>query len=294
MNQRLVSIGMCGAAVLATAVFAAPVATAAAKLEVKPTKPFEGDAVLVTVRGMKTRPAGSALGKDLLFYGTVGGAWQAVFAVPLEDAPPKLDVVVQQSDLRTTLEVRPRAAIEDEVKVDPMYAEPPADKIKQTEEDNQAVVRALKNVGPPQFKSRFGKAGLGRITSAFGGWRTFNGSHRSRHLGFDLAARKGAAVKSINAGTVTLVADTFLMGKVVVIDHGGGIGSTFFHLRDVAVAQGDKVRRGQRIGGAGDGGRTNGSHLHLGLWVAGGFVDPAAFARLPLLTPRPADSKAAN
>lgn len=71
--------------------------------------------------------------------------------------------------------------------------------------------------------------------------------------------------------------DTFLAGKVIVVAHNAGIASAYFHLQDAAVKEGDLVERGQAIGKAGKTGRATGPHLHLGVRVTGGWVDPASF-----------------
>ncbi len=262
-------------------------AAAAPKLVVTPSKPMAGAPVLVTVRGAKNRPSGSALGKELEFY-PVRGGWQALFAVPLDDPPPKLDVVIRDLELKDTLEVQPRDSKDEEVEVDPAFAVPPNEKAQQISDENRAVIEAVQSDEPPKFRGRFVKPGGGKVTSRFGEWRTFNGhpETKSRHLGLDYGAPKGAAVKAINAGNVTLVSDTYLMGQVVVIDHGGGIGSAYFHLDNIRVKLGDEVKRGQRIGAAGTGGRTTGPHIHLSVWVREAFVDPAGFLGLPLLPAR--------
>ena len=94
---------------------------------------------------------------------------------------------------------------------------------------------------------------------------------------------------AINTGTVVLVRDGFLTGNSVVIAHGGGISSAYYHLSETLVAEGDKVERGARIGKVGQTGRATGPHLHLSVRVPGGFVDPSTFMRLKLTpaTPKP-------
>lgn len=286
-TPRLRSHLIPGAAVVAVLVLSGVCLAAAPAVKVAPTKARAGEAVLVTVGKTAARPDGSALGKPLQFFRTARG-WQAVFAIPLKSPPSTLDVVVQGKgvDEKVSVPVGTRDDEEDNVEVNEVYAAPPADKMAMVDADNDAVIKALQNDGPPRFKSTFGKAGRGKVTSVFGTWRMFNDQYRSRHLGVDLAATRGAPVMAVNAGKVTLVRDTFLMGKVVVVEHGAGLASAYFHLDSAKVAEGDEVRRGQRLGGAGDGGRTTGPHIHLGLWAQGGFVDPTAFARLPLQAPR--------
>ena len=62
-----------------------------------------------------------------------------------------------------------------------------------------------------------------------------------------------------------MVANFYLAGKAVYIDHGQGLVTAYFHLSRAEVAAGDTVRSGQRIGAVGQSGRVTGPHLH---WVA--------------------------
>jgi peptidase M23-like protein len=104
-----------------------------------------------------------------------------------------------------------------------------------------------------------------RITSPFGTARVFNGEVQSRHLGTDFAGAIGAPVYSAGRGVVALVADFYLAGRVIYLDHGGGLVTAYFHLSRVYVKKGDSVSVGQRIGAVGKSGRVTGPHLH---WVA--------------------------
>ncbi len=103
------------------------------------------------------------------------------------------------------------------------------------------------------------------ISSTFGTGRTFNGAVTSRHLGVDFRGGVGAPVEAANAGVVALVDRFFLGGRVIYIDHGGGLVTAYLHLSKVLVAPGDTVARGQRIGLVGATGRVTGPHLH---WAA--------------------------
>jgi murein DD-endopeptidase MepM/ murein hydrolase activator NlpD len=80
---------------------------------------------------------------------------------------------------------------------------------------------------------------------------------------------------------VALVADFYLAGQAVYLDHGDGLVTGYFHLSRVAAAQGDTVAAGQVIGEVGRSGRVTGPHLH---WIAryGTItVDPMSLVRLP-------------
>jgi murein DD-endopeptidase MepM/ murein hydrolase activator NlpD len=60
----------------------------------------------------------------------------------------------------------------------------------------------------------------------------------------------------------------------VVIDHGGGIQSMYFHLDQINVKKEESVARGQVLGLVGSSGRATGPHLHFGVRVNGARVDP--------------------
>ena len=122
--------------------------------------------------------------------------------------------------------------------------------------------------------------------------RIFNGVLRSHHLGLDLAARQGAPIKVANDGVVVLVRDCFLAGNVVVVSHGAGIASSYFHLSETRVKEGDPVERGAVIGRTGSSGRATGPHVHVSIWALNDFVDPATFFRLGFV-PRPEPEGAA-
>src|SRR6185503_3201717 len=156
---------------------------------------------------------------------------------------------------------------------------------REIDTDNAAVIAALRNNDPPMFKGRF-RAPPGKKSSAFGNWRRFNQSeHRSRHLGLDVVARKGAPIRSVARGKVALVRSGILMGGTVVVVHGAGLATCYFHVSDFAVKTGEMVEAGQVLGKVGLTGRTTGPHIHVGIWARGGFVDPAALFRLPIAAP---------
>jgi murein DD-endopeptidase MepM/ murein hydrolase activator NlpD len=262
------------------------------RLDVAPKAPRPGDPVLVTVRGVDKAPKGTG-GKIPLVFFAVREGWQAIFGVPVEDAPAELKIVVTEPALSQTIVLAERRWAEEQVTIDPELAEPTADKRKIIDADNAAIITALKDRAQPLFRSKFAMPG-GTRTSLFGAWRTLNGGYRSRHLGVDYAARKAAPVRAIQDGEVTLVRDGFLTGGTVVVVHGGGIASTYFHLDDIKVAVGDAIKRGTVVGKVGLTGRTTGPHIHIGVWVPGGFIDPEVFLRLRIGVPVPPAAPAAK
>lgn len=106
----------------------------------------------------------------------------------------------------------------------------------------------------------------GRISGIYGSQRILNGVPGSTHLGLDIAAPTGDPVLAAADGQVSLVhQDMVLSGKTVLIDHGHGVSTVYIHMSEIAVAEGQSVKRGERIGSIGATGRASGPHLHWGL-----------------------------
>ncbi len=124
------------------------------------------------------------------------------------------------------------------------------------------------------WKPPFAAPVPGAVTSPFGLRRVINGSPRSPHSGVDLRAAEGANIVATNHAQVVLVDEFYFNGKSVVLDHGGGLYTMYFHLSDFRVKEGSQVRKGEVIGRVGMTGRVTGPHLHWGARVNGARVDP--------------------
>ncbi|CAM2936430.1 M23 family metallopeptidase [Helicobacter burdigaliensis] len=116
-----------------------------------------------------------------------------------------------------------------------------------------------------------------KITSSFGNARIFNGAIKSYHSGTDFRAKIGTPIKAINDGVVVIAKNRFLAGDSVVIDHGEGIYSMYYHCSALKVKVGDKIKQGDLIALSGNSGRVSGPHLHFGIMVNGVQVDPLNF-----------------
>ncbi len=268
----------------------ASLAAADPKVTITPKTAKPGDPVLVTVTGVKDTPKGNAGATTLEFFASKTG-YQAVFAIPLPKADAKPDPTPAPISIEVTgakpiaLQIKEVTFKETDVNVADEFASPGARDRAKIGADNQAIIgAALKSKGAPKFARAF-KRPVGAVTSSFGEWRRWNeddSGFKTQHLGLDIGQTKGSQARATNAGTVTLARDGFLTGKVVVLDHGAGISTAYYHLSKITVAEGDRVDLGGAIGLVGDTGRTTGPHLHISVRVPGGFVDPAAFFALPL------------
>ena len=118
------------------------------------------------------------------------------------------------------------------------------------------------------------------VIGTFGRRSIINDQPRSPHSGVDMRGGNGTPVKASNEGIVVLTGDHFFTGNTVVIDHGAGILSMYFHLDKINVKKGDKISRGEVLGTVGSTGRVTGPHLHWGVRVDGQRVDPVSLVEI--------------
>lgn len=128
----------------------------------------------------------------------------------------------------------------------------------------------------------------------FGAHRTFNGEERDRHTGDDYPLGAGTTVRAVGNGRVLLAENLFFSGNSVFIDHGNGLISEYFHLKNLAVKKNQTVEKGQKIGEVGETGRVTGPHLHLGIRWHGARVRPGLLLIDPAQLPEVTASTAAN
>ncbi len=114
-----------------------------------------------------------------------------------------------------------------------------------------------------------------RITCEFGTIRTTQHKGRYMHKALDIVNTPKSVVWSTHDGVVVLkdrFADT---GNTVVVDHGCGITSLFFHLDDFAnIEVGQKIVQGNPVGKIGKTGYATGYHLHWEMRINNIAVDP--------------------
>ncbi|MEE9613072.1 MAG: M23 family metallopeptidase [Desulfatiglandales bacterium] len=126
----------------------------------------------------------------------------------------------------------------------------------------------------PRWRGTFLKPVPGDVRGPFGRKSIINDQPRAPHSGVDLKGEREAPIKAINNGRVALTGNHFFTGLTVVIDHGGGIQSMYFHLDKITVKKGEMVTRGNVIGLVGSTGRATGPHLHWGIRINGARVNP--------------------
>jgi hypothetical protein len=94
------------------------------------------------------------------------------------------------------------------------------------------------------------------------------------HLGFDLSDVQDGPVNAANDGRIVWAKDLGIYGNCVVIDHGYSLQSIYGHMRQIDVKEGDMVKKGQKLGIAGQTGLAGGVHVHFGMQLDGVQVNP--------------------
>lgn len=119
-------------------------------------------------------------------------------------------------------------------------------------------------------------------SDVYGSRRIFNGVAQREHQGLDYRVSTGTPVAAMNDGTILLARFLYFEGNCVVIDHGQGLLTLYFHLSELKAKEGDLVKRGEEIGLSGGTGRATGPHLHVAVRWQGTYLDPARLLQMTL------------
>jgi murein DD-endopeptidase MepM/ murein hydrolase activator NlpD len=265
----------------------------ASKTPVKYPEPFAGvelsaDPVLqgqtLVVRVALSQPAtlsGDFDGRPIFFVGDAKGGWALVGIHALQDvgvyslalraklqdgkeSVTAVDVVVGAGPYATEdIQLAPGR----ESLLDPQLVQ--AEQARMIELWSQFSPR-------PLWEGPFGlPLAESRITSPFGTRRSYNeGPVNGFHAGTDFGAGGGTPIYAPAAGRVILADQLIVRGNAVLVDHGMGVFSGYWHQSALAVHAGQTVQRGDLIGYVGDTGLVTGAHLHWEMRVGGIAVDP--------------------
>ncbi len=247
----------------------------------------QGQTLLVRVHlSAPARPTIWFDDKPLLLAKSENGYW-SVAPIGALTAPGRKDLRVQAVWENETVEVVwPVWVVQGDYPVQYVML-PPAkgdllDPVKlQTEREKLATVWA-ETAQEPLWNGPFATPlAPGFATSSpFGARRAYNnGPVNSYHEGHDFSAPEGTPVVAPAAGRVVLAEPLTVRGNAVVIDHGLGVHTGYWHLSRIDVKPGQAVQPGDRIGLVGTTGLSTGPHLHWELRIGDMPVDPMDWTR---------------
>lgn len=250
------------------------------------SKPTAGTLYRVRITATKcTTIGGASVAGEPVHLRTVGDSTFALAGIPI-DSVNGISLIVRcaNGESTTTRIATQRSTYPlERLTVAPKFSATPdsvlAERMRK-EAEQAAVVSRNAHVTPRLWTEAFAVPRATRITSGFGGGRTFNGSVTSRHMGTDYAGAVGDPVRAANRGIVRLIGAFYLGGNVIYLDHGEGLVTAYLHLSQQQVAVGDTVQRGEVIGKIGATGRVTGPHLHFIARYGAITVDPASLFAL--------------
>jgi murein DD-endopeptidase MepM/ murein hydrolase activator NlpD len=238
-----------------------------------------------------TKVSGKFLDKDLLFFRSEKPrVWYSLAGVDVETTPGTYDLSMRAvmrggRAARTLKKVEVGAATfkTSDIDVPENFVNPDEASKKRIAAEQAVKERAYAHfIATPQWSGDFIKPVVAAPTDSFGMTHVLNEELTSEHRGTDFPIREGSPVSASNSGTVVLARDLFYEGDCVVLDHGQHFFTIYMHLAKIQVREGDKVRKGQRLGLSGATGRVTGPHLHMGVRWEGAYVDPTKLLALTL------------
>ncbi len=248
-------------------------------VRVSPWPPKQGQTLAVLLQS--NAPVTYTLtfgGRPYRVNATRSGAWSLVPVPPLT-LPRYVPLVVQSGASSFKLNVPVFAGKFETVNIPAATAGPILSETKKVAAETARMTKlfAAYTDGGWTPRSRFAPPldGEFRHSSPFGSRRTYgNDPTLSAHAGEDYSAPPGTPVYAPAAGKVVLAEQLFVRGNAVVIDHGHGVFTGYWHLSELAMQAGDEVATGDLLGKVGSTGLSTGAHLHWEMRVGGMAVDP--------------------
>ena len=243
----------------------------------------------VPVNHPESKVSGTLLKRKIPFFPITDSTFAALVGIDMQDPPGKqtFRVTIQTKQITDHL-TYPIDIIKENytvqrLKLPKNKVDLDAKTLKRVRLEQKEMSAAFLHIGRlPLWESAFLEPVNGRVTGRFGSRRVINGQKKRPHSGEDIAAPKGTPVLAVNAGKVVAAVDHFFSGKGVIIDHGVGLFSMYFHLSEINVENGQTLQKGEILGKVGATGRATGPHLHWGIRLNGARVNPYALTTLPI------------
>lgn len=257
---------------------------AAAKIKVpRVVEVLQGEIAELRVAAESVTAIEGRMGKEpVYFFPTESGQYAALIGADVEAKPGVAMVLIRvvtgegvASERQVEVRIRAKAFKKESFTVAAEFDQFTPDLLDRIRREQQQFARAYAASTPERrWEIPFVPPVPVEVTSPFGYRRVINGTPRSPHTGTDLKAAAGTEVLATNHGRVVLTGDFYFAGKSIVVDHGAGLLTMYFHLSEIKVEQGTEVRKGAVIALSGMTGRVTGPHLHWGARSTGGRVDP--------------------
>lgn len=263
------------------------------KASFKPEKIKQGDILLVSIKANPGayKISGTFLDKPVYFYTDSNkNSYAALIGIDMNTEPNLYTLSLNLEDekgkkIKKSYKIKVRPT-----KFGLQRLTLPKEMVELDEETLKRVMAEQKKIGKIWnifteeylWEGNFISPAEGEVSSNFGLRRIINGEQKNPHNGIDFAAPEGASVYAPNHGRVVFIDELFFSGKSLVIDHGIGLFTMYFHLSEILVDDGEDIKKGQVIAKVGKSGRATGPHLHWGMRLNGAKVNPISIVNLPL------------
>lgn len=274
---------LAGSIALASLLCAARSFAAEPVIVVSPAEVYQGGIAAITVSGRELAEVKAQRGgEEIAFARTDDGSYVALVGFDLDQRPGAIEIALSGRGAggtawmrRATIQLTAKDFPREAISVPEAYDRLDKATLKRIEKEQAALDRLWKTRTPVLlWEGAFAPPVPGAINSPFGLRRVVNGAPRAPHAGVDMKAPLGSEVAAANRGRVVLRDNFFFSGNSLVLDHGGGLYTMYFHLSEFRVDDGAQVRKGEIIALSGMTGRVTGPHLHWGARLNGARVDP--------------------
>ena len=254
------------------------------QIVLQPKKFGPGDIITITVKNAAGPVEGTFMNKALHFN-PVKKAFRAVVGVDLNTEPGTYPLTMTSNGIKSVKDLlvsKKHYPVQRLTLPEDMVVLSPENEARVTRDQKKtAVIWPIDSLRV--WRGNFIDPLPGKkIGTPFGVRRIINNIPKNSHSGVDVTADEGEPVLAPNDGVVVLVDDQFYSGNSVILDHGQGIYSMFFHLSKINVKYGQAVMKGDVIALVGSTGRATGAHLHWGVRIQGAKVDPLELIHLKL------------
>jgi len=240
---------------------------------------WQGKTLKVALGSAGVAASGFFLGQEFKLYPD-DNRLRGVVGVPINQKPGSYTLVLnvkfvdgRTEEIRQAIMVRPTR-----FPVTRFYLPPARNKLRarQIVDDEWGRIEKVLLVEDEdqRWQGKFSLPTKAIISQGFGHREIINNKPAGNHRGVDIAAISGTAVKAPNAGTVVFADKMRAFGGTMVIDHGRGVHTLYFHLSEFIAAVGEEVKKGTTIALSGNTGISSGAHLHWAMSVHNLRVDP--------------------
>lgn len=249
----------------------------------EPNNPGPGDIMVVTIKNVTGAVEGSFNGKKV-YFNPSRDSLKAIVPIDLFTEPGKypLDIATAGAALHRSVNVVKKKYPTQRLTLPKDMVELSPENEARVEREQKKMATIWPNENARVWSGNFVNPLEGEIVTPFGVKRIINKIPKNPHSGVDVSGEEGEPVRAPNSGIAVLIDEQFYSGNSLVIDHGQGIYTMFFHLSKILVKSSQEVKRGDVIALVGSTGRSTGAHLHWGVRVQGARVDPLELIKLKL------------